>query len=241
MDVVGPVARYYADKLAAHGSTPRGVDWSSDESQQLRFAELLRITETQRGAELGGQTQAREYTVLDYGCGYGALARRLIAGEEPFRYVGFDVCTPMIEQARADIRDPRCTFTDSEDELAQADYTVASGIFNVRLEASEQEWQAHVHKTVGRLAEHSSKGFAFNMLSGYADRERMRAYLYYADPGEYFRMCKERWSRNVALLHDYELYEFTLLVRLGSEPKALTPAPRGTDARRSGDSTRRGS
>ena len=161
--------------------------------------------------------------MVDYGCGYGALAQRLIAGAKPFRYVGFDVCTPMVEQARVDVRDPRCAFTDRENDLPVSDYTVASGIFNVRLEAAEAEWKAHILKTLERLAAHSSRGFAFNMLTLYADREKLRDYLHYADPGEYFRVCKERWSRNVALLHDYELYEFTIVVRLGSDPKSLQP------------------
>jgi SAM-dependent methyltransferase len=211
--VVTPVARYYAHKLSAYGVTPQGVDWSSEESQQLRFSQLLRV--------MGEHVEQGEPTVLDYGCGYGALAQRLIAEARPFRYVGFDVCTPMIEQARMDVRDSRCTFTDRESELPVSDYTVASGIFNVRLEATEEEWDAHILKTLERLAAHSARGFAFNMLTRYADREKLRDYLHYADPGEYFRMCKERWSRNVALLHDYELYEFTILVRLGSAPKLL--------------------
>jgi hypothetical protein len=42
----------------------------------------------------------------------------------------------------------------------------------------------------------------------------MRDHLYYADPGEFFEICKRVYSRNVALLHDYGLYEFTILVRL---------------------------
>jgi SAM-dependent methyltransferase len=233
---MGPVARYYAEKLTAHGSTPQGVDWNSDESQQLRLTQLLRVMEGDwegtaprlSNQSVGGTEEAksgpeaRECTLLDYGCGYGALARRLIAEDAPFRYLGFDVCTPMVERARADVRDPRCTFTDSDEDLPVVDYTVASGVFNVRLGASEEEWEAHVVDTVGTLARHSRRGFAFNMLTRYADRERMRDYLYYADPSEYFGLCKERWSRNVALLHDYDLYEFTLLVRMGSEPTSLS-------------------
>lgn len=212
--MVGPVAQYYAEKLSAHGVSPRGVDWSSDDSQQLRFTQLLRVLEAEEEAP----------TVLDYGCGYGALARRLIARGRPFRYVGFDVCTPMVAQARADVQDPRCSFTDSENELPVSDYAVASGIFNVRLQATEERWRAHVAATIAALARHSRKGFAFNMLTRYADREKLRDHLYYADPGECFRLCKERWSRNVALLHDYDLYEFTILVRLGSEAKPLLGA-----------------
>ncbi len=213
---MAPVARYYAETLARYGGTPRGVDWNSDESQQLRLTQLLRVVP-------GGTEEDRECSVLDYGCGYGALARRLLATSRPFRYVGFDVCTPMIDAARAAVKDVRCVFTDRAETLERADYTVASGIFNVRLNTPEERWRAHVMTTIAHLAQLSRKGFAFNMLSCYADVERMRDYLYYADPGEYFQLCKERWSRNVSLLHDYDLYEFTVLVRLGSEPKTRPP------------------
>ena len=50
------------------------------------------------------------------------------------------------------------------------------------------------------------------MLTSYADPDRMRADLYYGDPGYYFAFCKQH-ARNVALLHDYDLYDFTMLVR----------------------------
>jgi hypothetical protein len=42
----------------------------------------------------------------------------------------------------------------------------------------------------------------------------MRADLYYADPAFYVDQCLSRFSRHVTLLHDYPLYEFTVLVRL---------------------------
>lgn len=209
--MVAPVARYYAEKLSTHGNTAQGVDWNSDVSQQLRFSRLLRVLD-------GGEERR---TVLDYGCGYGALAERLISEGRAFGYVGFDVCTPMVVAARAAVGDPRCEFTDRHDELPRVDYAVASGIFNVRLEASEEQWREHVEATLATLAERSRRGFAFNMLTRYADVERMRDYLYYADPARWFGLCKERYSGNVALLHDYDLYEFTILVRLGAEPKPL--------------------
>jgi len=37
--------------------------------------------------------------------------------------------------------------------------------------------------------------------------------LYYADPGFFFDYCKTHFAKNVALLHDYGLYDFTILVR----------------------------
>jgi SAM-dependent methyltransferase len=207
--MLASVARYYTDRLDAHGATPHGVDWSSEGSQQLRFTQLLRVLE--------GETP----TIIDYGCGYGALAQRLIADGRDFRYVGFDVSTSMVRSARSLIADGRCRFTASEDELGRADFTIASGIFNVRLKTRETDWQDYVARTYDKLAACSERGFAANMLTRYADPPLMRDDLYYADPARYFALCKERYSRNVALLHDYDLYEFTLLVRLGAPAKPL--------------------
>jgi SAM-dependent methyltransferase len=186
------------------------VDWSSAGSQLLRFAQLLKFVEWDGAPAL-----------LDYGCGYGALAKQLCATDEAFSYTGFDLAGEMIVAAREQVADARCTFTSEESELGVADYTVASGIFNVKLDAGEDAWHDYVVATLDRIASLSGRGFAFNMLTRYADPPLMRGDLYYGDPGRYFHHCKERYSREVALLHDYELYEFTILVRLGSSPKPL--------------------
>jgi SAM-dependent methyltransferase len=205
------VARYYSGQLDAHGATPQGADWSSESSQQLRFTQLLRV--------IAGETP----TIIDYGCGYGALAQRLIAEGRDFRYVGFDVSDSMIEAARSLVEDSRCRFTSSEPEIGRGDFTLASGIFNVRLHISEPDWHDYVESTYDKIARCSNRGFAVNMLTRYADPPLMRDDLFYADPARYFALCKERYSRNVALLHDYDLYEFTLLVRLGGAVTPLAP------------------
>jgi hypothetical protein len=57
------------------------------------------------------------------------------------------------------------------------------------------------------------KGFAFNCLTSYSDPERMRDDLYYGDPCYYFDLCKRLYSPQVSLLHDYGLWEFTIIVR----------------------------
>jgi SAM-dependent methyltransferase len=210
-DVLDSVARYYSDRLDAHGATPQGVDWSSESSQQLRFTQLLQV--------IDGENP----TIIDYGCGYGALAQRLIAEERDFRYVGFDISSSMIGTAQSLIKDARCRFTTREDDIGRADFTLASGIFNVRLQTGEPDWRGYVTSTIDKIARCSTRGFALNMLTRYADPPLMRDDLYYADPARYFALCKERYSRNVALLHDYDLYEFTLLIRLGATATPLAP------------------
>lgn len=198
------VAAYYTAKLRDHGPTARGVDWNGVESQVLRFDQLLQVC----GAE-------RHVSINDYGCGYGALVDHLEARGFTARYCGYDVSEAMIAQARAlHAGRPWCEFVAEEAHLGSADYSVASGIFNVKLGFSDDEWNAYVVRIVDRLALLSRRGLAFNALTAYADAERMRSDLFYADPLFWFDHCRRRYSRQVSLLHDYPLYEFTIVVRL---------------------------
>jgi SAM-dependent methyltransferase len=201
--IVGAVASYYSAKLREHGPTARGVDWNSEESQRLRFERLLEVCEPSRPMSLN-----------DYGCGYGALVDFLRQRGEAFRYVGYDVAPAMIEAARQ--RYPGasdCRFTARLDDLSAADYTVASGIFNVKLDVADADWQAYVLASLDQINALSARGFAFNALTAYSDAERKRPDLHYADPLALFDHCKRHYSRRVALLHDYPLWEFTLVVR----------------------------
>lgn len=205
------IARYYAGTLAEHGATAAGVDWNSTESQELRFEQLMRIAEGDAG-----------FSLNDYGCGYGALLDHLDRGGARVDYCGFDVAPEMVAAARERFGDRPVAFTADAAELAVADYTVASGIFNVRLDIDDKTWLAHVLRTLDRMAALSSKGFAFNVLTAYSDRERMRPDLFYADPRVILDHCIRRLSRRVAILHDYELYEFTTLVRLSDPAEGRT-------------------
>jgi hypothetical protein len=86
-------------------------------------------------------------------------------------------------------------------------------VFNVKLDAAAPAWRAHVLRSLDDLHASCRRGFAFNCLTRYSDAALMKQHLFYADPCELFDYCKTRMARDVALLHDYGLYEFTLLVR----------------------------
>ncbi len=196
------VAAYYAAKLAAHGQTARGVDWNGEESQLLRFAQLMKVAET-----------CEDFSLHDLGCGYGALYDYLRASGRRVRYSGFDISSEMIAVARATYAADDARWVVAAQPDTRADYCVASGIFNVRLRSSDADWLAHIEAVVEQLHDSSTRGFAFNCLTAYSDTDRMRDYLYYADPCRLFDLCKRRYSRHVALLHDYGLYEFTIVVK----------------------------
>jgi hypothetical protein len=199
-DVLDKVARYYSARFVEHGATARGVDWNGEESQTTRFRELLRIT-----------GDRRSFSLNDFGCGYAALVDFLEKESLDVVYSGFDLSRPMIDHARG--RHPTRAFVLSAEELPVADYTIASGIFNVKLDTPDDDWTPYVLETIGMMSDRSRRGFAFNMLTSYSDPERRREDLYYGDPAFFFDVCKRGYARNVALLHDYGLWEWTLLVR----------------------------
>ena len=88
-----------------------------------------------------------------------------------------------------------------------------SGIFNVRNDIGDEEWRAYILQTLKAMSASSRKGFAFNALTSYSDAHLMRRELYYSNPLEMFNYYKINFSKNVALLHDYDLYDFTILVK----------------------------
>jgi SAM-dependent methyltransferase len=194
------VADYYTGCVREHGETARGVDWNSEASQVLRFEKLLELV---RGEE--------DFSLLDWGCGYGALLDHLRGRGVRCRYTGFDLSAEMV--ARAGARHPTGAFTAAEEELAPHDFVVASGIFNVKLAVENAEWRTYAIRVLEAMDLKAIRGFAFNMLTLYSDPEKRKETLHYADPREVFDLCKRRFAPRVALLHDYPLYEFTVLVR----------------------------
>ena len=198
---------YFTEKLETFGATARGVDYNGEQARQIRFAELVKIIDP-----------SRPFSIIDYGCGYGAMFEYLHAKGWEFHYSGVDLIEKMVNAGREKYRNfSNARFTINEGELPVADYLVAAGIFNIKLESPYNEWQKFICETLPRMNALCSRGFAFNMLTKYSDADRMaeRPDLFYGDPLFFFDFCKRNFSRNVALLHDYGLYDFTILVRKG--------------------------
>ena len=193
-----------SQKLAEYGSTPRGVDWNGEEGQRLRFEQLCKIIELELSA----------FSLNDLGCGYGALFDFLSGRYPTHSYLGVDISEEMIRAAESrNTAYSNARFLTASEPDVMNDYGVASGIFNIRLQRTDTEWYDYLQDTLDMLDRTSKRGFAFNCLTAYSDEDKKRDYLFYADPCRLFDFCKRRYSRQVALLHDYGLYDFTILVR----------------------------
>ena len=131
--ILGRVRQYYEGKLAEHGATPlasTGIPASRSSCASASWYASARTT--------------RRQASIDYGCGYGAFAAYL-ARERPHAapIAASTSAATMIEAARRAAasagrlpvrRGPRR-------RLRRADYTVASGIFNVKQDTGDEEWR----------------------------------------------------------------------------------------------------
>ncbi len=207
--ILAAVRAYFETTLAAHGATAKGVDWNDELGQRLRHRQFLRLV-----------SPDPEASVLDFGCGYGDFLRFLRAHGHRGRYVGLDIAPAMVQAAR-DLHGEgpdRVFLTAVPPE--PTDYAIASGTFNVIRGADPASWARYVEATIETMAQNACRGFGFNLLSLNSDPERRRADLYYADPPATLASMIARHGRHVALLQDYGLWEFTLLVRLPPTPGA---------------------
>ena len=197
---------YYQQRMNRHGVSPEGAGWKNQNAQENRFSQLVKVFQSSEG-----------FTVNDVGCGFGHLLTYVRSrGFYPDLYRGYDLLPEMVEQAgQVCADDPQAMFECIQDvaQIEPADYCLASGIFTLRGELSEGAWLAYILRTIEEMNIKSRLGFSFNMLTKYSDPEYMQDELYYADPCFFFDFCKRNFSSNVALLHDYQEYDFTLVIR----------------------------
>jgi SAM-dependent methyltransferase len=202
--VCASVEAYYSAKLARHGATPLGVDWSCTASQWLRFVQLLKVCRFDK-----------PFSLNDLGCGYGALAAFLSYRHSTasIDYLGIDLCPAMVRRARRRNRgDPHNRFAVGWTCPRQADYTVASGIMNVTLGFPMPLWEKYVRSIMLDMYRNSRCGFAVNFLS----EPTLGAppdQLYCPSPETWRQFFSDELGCSVDLLSDYGMKEFTLLVR----------------------------
>lgn len=198
---------HYEALLRQHGTVAPGVGWNSEFAQNERFAQICEIL----------PREDTNFSLLDFGCGFGSLAEFLSARRNNFTYLGYDASPEMITHARSRSADARIQFEGDWSRVPECDFVVASGLFNVRGSWSDEHWWTYILDTLRSIHDRARRGWAANFLTRYSDLDLMRPELYYADPLALFDWCKRNLSRYVAVHHDYPLFDFTLIVR--KEPR----------------------
>ena len=199
-----PLARISDETLRQHGVTARGAGWSSEDSQHLHFAMLVRAAGLRGGDAI---------TVNDLGCGYGALYDHLVrSGIEVVAYNGYDISAEMLDAARARLPADRVHLERSARLSRNADFSFLSGSLNHKT-SDDEAWRLYARTIVRDLAAHSRRGLAFNMMSTNVTYRVEQ--LFYADPAEWLEWCRREIAPNLELVEDYPLWEWTIGGTLG--------------------------
>ncbi len=208
-EILAPVASIYHHRLARYGASPKGVYWRHQFGQFLRFELLLGLVPKDRWCEPG-------LVLNDLGCGYGAffdfVKDRVISPDG--LYIGYDICEKMVQTASHRIRDPRARFVQSAVAQFVADYSFVSGTFNMKLDVADKTWNGYVKESLRHLWMCSRSGLGFNMLD-VAGREDDGG-LYFAESDDFVDFCRRELSRNVTLVDNAPLKEWTILICRGS-------------------------
>jgi SAM-dependent methyltransferase len=207
-ELLAGIERYYTAKVLAHGPTPMGVDWACQPTQELRFVQLLKACDL-----------SQAFSLNDIGCGYGALldfVRRRFPSST-VDYLGVDISASMIAQAlRLHSPSPVTQFAVGHAAQREADYSVASGIFNVKLDQPLPLWNAFVQSTLQDMHATSRRAFAVNFLAPLAYGSPGAPQLYRPAPQIWRDWCEREFGASVAVLANYGMREYTLIVKKDS-------------------------
>src|SRR5688572_8842324 len=120
------IRKFYLHQLKEFGDSPQGVGWKNDAAQHIRFAQLAKVL------------SQKNFSLNDLGCGTGRLYDFLTDTHGSLvRYLGYDILDEMIDEAKKKFAgNPNVSLKriNSASEMESADYSICSGIFNVKYE-----------------------------------------------------------------------------------------------------------
>ncbi|MEA1892145.1 MAG: class I SAM-dependent methyltransferase [Campylobacterota bacterium] len=142
--------KFYTSAIKKHGITPKGLNWRSKKSQEIRFHAILELL----------PKNLESSTIVDAGCGFGDFYLYMQKrGKSAKNYIGidslFDICSIASKNTGCEI----ITTDITRSSLPKASYYICSGAINI-LESFE------THLFIRNCYEASENGFIFNVLYG---------------------------------------------------------------------------
>jgi SAM-dependent methyltransferase len=203
--ILAPVAVVYDQRIKQFGAQAKGVYWSNRSNQVLRFKILTTL--------FGEDAVKGNFSVNDFGCGYGAFYTFLkeLKMKKPFRYFGIDISEEMIKKAKSRIDDPNARFSQALIAHHITDFTVASGTYSMMIDTPLDKWEDYIRASLVDLWTRTRKGLGFNILQLGSMPDGSS--LYTADSGAYVEFCKKKLSPNIELLDKYHPNEWSIFVR----------------------------
>jgi SAM-dependent methyltransferase len=196
--------KYYENTFKKFGNNFKGMNWPSKKGQYLRFKELIKI----------GNTSNK--TIHDVGCGNGELLKFFEKKKISFKtYLGSDISKKIINQCKDNYKDIEKVNFETIDilknkKIKKYDYVFASGIFNIKNNASQKLWKKHVFNIIDKIYRNSKVGCAFNLITPYTTYREKK--LFYLSIDELLVFLRKNVSKKIIINHSYDLWEYTVYI-----------------------------
>ncbi len=140
--------KFYTSAIEMHGTTAKGVNWTSKETQEIRFDVILDML------------PKKINSLADAGCGFGDFyIYSQKKKREPKKYIGIDSLIDMYSIASNNTAQEIIIADITKDKIPHAEYYICSGAMNVL-----DRFETYLFIRNCFLA--CGDGFIFNILHG---------------------------------------------------------------------------
>ena len=115
-------SKFYTNAIDRFGETPQGLNWLTQESQEIRFKEILALL----------PKDLSSFSLADAGCGFGDFYHYLLQqAQKPKHYTGIDSLQKMLDIASKKTQEEILCLDICTETLPVRDYYVCSGALNI--------------------------------------------------------------------------------------------------------------
>ncbi len=217
------IAEHYSQTFEKHGATPQGLDWDNQENLDKRYKVMYELIKNDNpGTFKVDGIIANNYSLLDFGCGYGGFYKWLTNFNKYFNYSGIDINENLINKARELYSEQAFGLVDIHSEEGweafnnpricrdDYDYVICNGTFTVKNTLTQEEMTNFMCSTLEKLWTKTNKGIAFNCMSKVLDYERDD--LFHVSFDELSMWVYDNLSSKFTIRQDYGLREFIMYV-----------------------------
>jgi len=173
--------KFYTSAIDMHGTTAKGVNWTSKETQEIRFDVILDML------------PKKINSLADAGCGFGDFYTYMNKKKRtPKKYIGIDSLIDMYSIASNNTAQEIIIADITKDKIPHAEYYICSGAMNVLNRFETYLFIRNCFSACGN-------GFIFNILHG---KEESETYNYFSTC-QIKKIAKELNVKRVEIRDDY--------------------------------------
>ncbi len=199
--MISDIEDYYKDKMKDSSKDFEVHGWENEEAQNIRYSVLL------NGVNLENKS------LLDVGCGTGALFRYIESKGLSCDYLGVDALSEMVNLAKKRSCNAMFLQLNIDDDILPFDsdcfdVVYASGIFNINYGNNEN----YIKETIIKLFDIAGETLVLNFLSD-KSKNREDKYFYTSPESLDFILKKSKVAfKKRSFVNDYLDNDFTLIL-----------------------------